>query len=295
MKNKLAEVGRRLVALFHRGRFDADLEEEMRLHQELRKRQQVECGVSREEAHYAAQRRFGNKLVLREESRDMWGWNWLETFLQDVRYGLRQLRRNPGFTTVAVLTLALGIGANTAIFSMVNAVLLQPLPYKASQRLVRLEEMEPGSASPSPVVSGRDFVDYQKENHVFEEMAAGFLANKALAGSSEPMQISGFEVSPQTFQLLGISPLIGGTFTQDETERGQSPDFEFICDRDLTGRQAGKQADKDRSGECERLIAWPWDADNRRLQPCERHEFVECDFHVFLRDVLSVRGFRTLP
>ncbi|MGH9345132.1 MAG: ABC transporter permease, partial [Terriglobia bacterium] len=179
-------------------------------------------GLPAEEAHFAVSRRFGNDLALRERSRDMWGWNWFETLLQDLRYGLRQLRRNPGFTAVAVVTLALGIGANTAIFSMVNAVLLQPLPYKDSQQLVRLEFMAPGSASQVPVLSGPDFVDYQKKNHVFEEMAAGFLANKALTGSSEPMQISGFETSPQIFHLLGISPLIGRAFTQSETQPGQN-------------------------------------------------------------------------
>jgi hypothetical protein len=94
VRNKLAELGRRFMALFRRGQFDADLEEEMRLHQELREQEQTERGVSPEEAHYAAQRRLGNKLALREKSRDMWGWRWLETFLQDLRYGLRQLRHS---------------------------------------------------------------------------------------------------------------------------------------------------------------------------------------------------------
>jgi predicted permease len=222
MKNNLAELARRVMALFRGEQFDADLDEEMRLHRQLREQEQSERGVSPEEAHHATQRRFGNQLVLREESRDMWGWNWLESFVQDIRHGLRQLRRNPGFTAVAVLTLALGIGANTAIFSVVNAILVRPLPYKNPQRLVRLEVIEPGSASLVAVVSGPNFEDWQRQNHVFEEMAAGFLANKSLTGRSEPLQLSGFEVSPDIFQLLGLRPLMGRAFTKDESQPGNN-------------------------------------------------------------------------
>jgi len=132
------ELGRRLLMLVRRGQFDTDLDEEMRLHRELREEEQIAGGLSAKEAHYAAHRRFGNDLLLREESRDMWGWNWLENLLQDIRYGLRQLRRIPGFTTVAVLTLALGIGANTAIFTLVDAVMLKSLPVANPSQLYRL-------------------------------------------------------------------------------------------------------------------------------------------------------------
>lgn len=201
---------------------EADLERELQTHLDLEAEEQAEASLSPEDAHYAARRALGNTTRIKEDVRATWGFQWLETLLQDLRYGLRQLRRNPGFTAVAILTLALGIGANTAIFSMVNAVLLEPLPYRNPQRLVMLQITEPGSASLVPVASGPDFEDWEKQNHAFEEMAAGFVANKALTGRSEPLQLSGFEVSPQIFQLLGIPSLMGRTFTQDETQSGHN-------------------------------------------------------------------------
>src|SRR5207302_519956 len=132
------EIGRRLAYWFHRDTHASDLEEEMRLHIDLRAQKLEQRGLAPAEAGYAAQRQFGNRTHLAESSREMWGWGAWERLVQDVHHALRRLRKTPGFAAVAVLTLALGLGMNTAVFSVVNAVMIRRLPYQEPHRLISL-------------------------------------------------------------------------------------------------------------------------------------------------------------
>ncbi len=215
--NWFRELGRRLLMLVRRGQFAADLDEEMRLHRELREAEQIERGLSSKEAHYAVQRRFGNDLALREESRGMWGWNWLQHLEQDVRYGSRMLAKNPGFTAVAVLTLALGTGANTAMFSIVNAVLIRPLPYANSDRLVAISNYLPKLQASA--VTDPDFAVWRNENQVFEQLAAyGGGASYNLTGEGRPQRVEGLAVSANLLTLLGVNPVLGRNFLAEEDQ-----------------------------------------------------------------------------
>ena len=145
----------------------------------------------------------------------------MERLLQDIRYGLQNLRRNPGFAAVAVITLALGIGANTAMFSIVNAVLLRPVPYSTSERLLKLYTSMPQFRQAS--VSYPNFLDWQRGSRSFELMAAYRHDSFNLTGQGSPERLRGEMASATIFPLLGIKPIIGRTFAEAEDRRGAAP------------------------------------------------------------------------
>ncbi|HEU0173826.1 MAG TPA: ABC transporter permease [Blastocatellia bacterium] len=220
MMDKLSQLWRRLLFYARRDRFDGELEEEMRFHLELKAQENAEAGMGPLEARYAARRQFGNQTLLQEVSRDMWGVRSIETLFQDLRYGARMLLKNPGFALIAVLTLALGIGANTAIFSVINGVLLKPLPYREPDRIFQVLRRYPqgmGDAS-----SATKFSFYRQHNQTFEGLAACDIlgAGVNLLTGDEAHFVSSLQVSADLFPVLGINPLLGRTFTAAEDQPG---------------------------------------------------------------------------
>jgi putative ABC transport system permease protein len=196
-----------------------DLDQDIRDHIERETQENIERGMSPEEARYAALRKFGNVTRVKEDTREVWSFDWLEQLWRDIRYGLRMLRKNPGFTAVAVLTLALGIGANSAIFSIVNAVLLRPLPYKDPAQLmdVRTGNFSKGFIATSPP----DFRALRERNHSFENLSAYYGAAFTLTGTQEAEQLQGDIVSSEFFATLGVRPLLGRAFLPGEEQWGE--------------------------------------------------------------------------
>jgi predicted permease len=218
----LTQIGRQVKLIFQQGRFHGDLSQEMREHLEEKIEELVASGMPAEEARLEVRRLFGNTLLLREESREVWGFRWMETLIQDLRYGMRQLRRNPAFTAVAVVTLALGIGANTAIFSVMNAIALRPLPIHQPGRVVALHEHYTRLGLLSIGVSAPDFADLSRRTDVFEDTAVLSDQNFTYTGAGQAERLTGFLVSSGFFPLMGVKPLLGRWFLPSEDKPGAS-------------------------------------------------------------------------
>ncbi len=206
-----------VTQLFSRRRLDGDLADEIQEHLEEKIEGLVESGMSRKDATAAAQREFGNVTLAKESSREVWQWPAIESFFGDARYGLRQLRRNPGFTLVAILTLALGIGANTTIFSWVSSVLLNPLPGASNpERVVALEEIAPNGDSKR--TSYLDFRDFRDNLKLIESMTVAREMAFAVGSETNVERIWGELVSGSYFDLLGVRPEAGRFFSIAERD-----------------------------------------------------------------------------
>ncbi len=208
----------RLHGLFRREEVLGDIDEEMRSHLEMQVEANVERGMPPAEARRAALRSFGNFDSLRERAYDVRGGGVIETFLQDVRYALRMLAKRPGFTAVAALTLALGVGANTAIFSVVEAVLLRALPYRHAGRLVVVwEHYRPEGGKPN-TVNPANFLDWRDQAKSFDQMAAFYDLRANLTGVGEPEEVPLQAATPNFFTLLGAGAAVGRTFTPEDAK-----------------------------------------------------------------------------
>jgi putative ABC transport system permease protein len=223
---------------FRRESTEKHLDSELRFHLDQRIADFVATGVAPEEARRRAWLEFGGLDQVKEECRDVGRARFIETLIQDLRYGVRMLAKNPGFTIVAVLTMALAIGANAAIFSVVNAVLLRPLPYRDADRIVRLWENDThGNLGPYFSVSVPNFLDWKQQNRVFESVGAFASVPMALTGGVNPEQVRGAYIKASVIQLLGISPTLGRPFLPDEDQPGK--DHEAILSYGLWQERFG--------------------------------------------------------
>jgi putative ABC transport system permease protein len=208
-----------------RGRDERELDDELRYDMERRIAANLAAGMSREDAEMAAKREFGSVDLTKEECRDERGTRWLGDLWQDIRFGLRMLRKNPGFTAVAVLTLALGIGANTAVFSVVETILLRPLPYSNPSRLVEVSSSYHSSSVanyPKTGLTPGDFFDWRRHTTMFSDIAAYTAPSDQfnMTGFTEPQVVRATYASSNLFPTLGIRPVAGRNFQTEEDQVG---------------------------------------------------------------------------
>jgi predicted permease len=207
---RLRQFRARLRSLWNRDRLESDLDEEIRFHLSEEADERAAAGLPSDQARLAATRDFGNAVLVREQTREVWIWVFAERLIQDVRYALRSMRRQPGFSAAAVLTLALGIGANAAIFSLVNAILLRPLPYPEPERLVSVAATYPNGA----------FVEMRAWTRTMRVAAYAEGLELNLAGLGEPIRLTGTRISAELLSVLGARPALGRTFQPGEDMAG---------------------------------------------------------------------------
>jgi putative ABC transport system permease protein len=219
----LSRLKTALRTLLRRSQAEGQLDEELRYHIERQIEQNMRLGMNPEEARLAALRAFGGVEQAKERSRDASGARWIEELWQDLRYGARMLVKNPGFTLIAVMTLSVGIGANTAIFSVVNAALINPFPYPAGNRLTTLYTThdQPPGMLPTDLISSGIFADWRAEQQSFSEMFAFTASYARLTGTKEADFLPGFSATARFFETLGVKPVLGRGFLAEEEIPGR--------------------------------------------------------------------------
>ena len=215
----------RLSLLFRRKHATSNLDDELRYHLERQIAENLAAGMSPAEARAAAHRAFGNPALLRDQTRATWSWNWLESLINDALYGMRSLARTPGFTFITILVIALGIGVNVALFTIVRSVLLKPLPFADPSRLVRLFEVSSDGKFPFNDSAAGMYAEWRKLNHSFTDMALCGYAGYNLSGDAGqlPEDVRAGTFSSNFLPVLGIQPALGRSFTAAEDQPSANP------------------------------------------------------------------------
>lgn len=201
---------------------EEDLAAEIRSHLDMAARDRIERGSPALDAERSARHELGNVALVQEVTRDTWGWTRLEQLAKDAHYGLRAMLRNPRFTIVAILTLALGIGANSAIFSMVNALIRRPYTFRDLERLVLIRENDRGEVAVESLVTGADAADLARDVKIFDALTVYRFQDVNLAKDNEVNSVIGAAVSANFFELLGEKPILGRAFARDEDQAGRA-------------------------------------------------------------------------
>jgi len=229
---------RKISFLFRRAKAEADMSEEMRLHVELQTELNFTAGMGRDEARYAALRQFGNVASIQEQAREAHGWGWLERVLKDLRLGVRQLAKSPGFSFLAIITLGLGIGANTAMFSVLNGILLKPLPYRNVAELERVYRVTAQNSEGN--LSPADYLALKKSEDSYGELSGYTPASASLSNPGHPAQMAySARAAVNLFALLGVQPQIGRDFLPGEDMPGRDR-VVILSQRTWLGRFGGE-------------------------------------------------------
>lgn len=222
-RSRFARKARRAFSSNSRRARESELNEEIQFDLDRETEENLRAGLNAEDARNEARKAFGSVLRAEESVREAWGWSWLECISQDLRHALRSMRKNTGFTLAVILSIGIGVGANSAMFSVMNGVLLQPIEFRDSGRLVQVWEHPTGGVNGRAQGSGPDFSDFRDQNTSFEHLTAVLPAfTFPVSGAGDPIVARCAAFSPEFFDVFGIQPMIGGVYVPAEYQDGSN-------------------------------------------------------------------------